>query len=113
MEHIGITFLHRDGELGAIPDTNHYKTNVGRRPTKDDTGRHGTTRDDTGRHGTTRDDTGRHGTTKHDERRDARRTRNSHRLNLTSALIYTGRDHNLIGNWGREEELTIKRMEYT
>ena len=40
-------------------------------------------------------------------------TRNSHRLNLTSALIYTGRDHKLIGKWGREEELTIKRMENT
>ena len=39
--------------------------------------------------------------------------RNSHRLNLTSALIYTGGNYNLIGNGGREEELTIKRMEYT
>ena len=51
-----------------------------------------------------------HGATKHDdERQDVQETRNSHRLNLTSAPIYTGRDHNLIGNWGREEELTIKR----
>ena len=91
--HQRITFLHRDGELGAIPDTNHYKTNVGRRPTKDDTGRPNMTRDET--------------------RRTKDETRNSHRLNLTSVLIYTGRDHNLIGNWGREEELTFKRMENT
>ena len=33
--------------------------------------------------------------------------------NLTSALLYTGGNHNILGNWGREEELTIKRMEYT
>ena len=39
--------------------------------------------------------------------------RNSQTLNLTSALLYTGGNHNLLGNWGREEELTIKRMEYT
>ena len=71
---------------------------------------------------TTRSKTGRDETTKHDDqawrretykRRDGQQgrhgTRNSQRLNLTSALIYTGRDHNLIGNWGREEELTIKR----
>ena len=45
-----------------------------------------------------------------DERRE---TRNSQTLNLTSALLYTGGNHNLLGNWGREEELTIKRMEYT
>ena len=41
--------------------------------------------------------------------RDVQETRNSQRLNLTSALIYTGRNRNLFGNWGREEELTIKR----
>ena len=35
--------------------------------------------------------------------------RNSQRLDLTSALIYTGGNYNLLGNWGREEELTIKR----
>ena len=51
--------------------------------------------------------------TRDETQRTKDETRNSQRLNLTSALIYTGRDHNLIGKWGREEELTIKRMENT
>ena len=112
-----ILTTHRDGELGAIPDMTRRTKDDQHDEEGRDVGRPtGMIRDvgrDVGRDATRRHETANKDEHETDDQTTRDETRNSPRLNLTSALIYTGRDHNLIGNWGREEELTIRRMEYT